>query len=215
MLMPLAFLAAALNIAHEPHHAVLLQNLKARVLRLTLQPNESSRLHRHDNYYAFVSLTPAIVSNEVPGHAPKITKLEARELHTSRGGFELVERNISAEPVEILIVELLNPAPKAFDSPMGGAQYRDALYSDLFEVPGMRAYSVFLLPGSRVHKRERKFDRIVLALKDLSFQVETEGEPAANLNLKAGEVRWLPGGGSETIINSGKSPGNLITFEFN
>jgi len=192
-MMPIAFMAPALNIAHEPHHTVLLQNLKARVLRLTLQPNEETRLHRHDSYYAFVSLKPALISNEVPGHAPKITKLEARELHTSRGGFELVERNISAEPAEIVVVELLNPAPRAFDSPMGGMPYRDALYSDLFEVPGMRAYSVFLLAGNRIQKREQKFDRIVLALKDLSLQVETDGRPADDLNLKAGEMRWLPG----------------------
>jgi hypothetical protein len=213
--MPLLFLVPAVNLAHEPHHTILLQNIKVRVLRLALQPNEATRLHRHDNYYAFVSLKPALLGNEVPGHAPKITKLEARELHTSRGGFELVERNLSTEPMDVVVVELLNPAPRAFEFPMGGPQYREVLYSDLFEVPGMRAFSVYLLPGNRIHKREQKSDRIVLALTDLSFQVESDGHPAADLNLKAGEAKWLPGGGTETITNSGNSAGNLITFEFN
>jgi hypothetical protein len=40
MLTPFVLLAAALNIAQEPHQTVVLQNFKARLLLLIRQPTE-------------------------------------------------------------------------------------------------------------------------------------------------------------------------------
>src|ERR1039457_7598855 len=69
-----------LSIEKEPHHSLAFENDRIRVFHLQLQPNESTKTHRHPSFYAYFSLRPVTISNEVAGHAPVITQLEQGEL---------------------------------------------------------------------------------------------------------------------------------------
>ena len=198
------------SIVREPHHKVLFQNLKVRALQLSLKPGEATALHRHDGYYAFFSLNAVSLSNEVPGRQAKVTQFEPGELHTSRGGFELVERNISQTPADLRVIELLNPNLRPFASPMGEFKYQGTLYSDLCEVPGFRAYSMKMSPGGMTEKHEEKYDRLLVAITDLSLQ-----DTGQHMQLKAGDVQWLPARAELSMTNVGNAPGEFILFELN
>jgi hypothetical protein len=95
------------DISGEPHHSVWFENRDVRVFRLKLQPGEVTVPHRHKNLYAYLSLHPLTIANEVRGRPPVIVTLESSEVHTSKGGFTLAERNKSSGPADLLVIEAL------------------------------------------------------------------------------------------------------------
>ncbi len=82
------------EIVDEPHHKLILKNQSVQVFRLRLLANEVTLPHRHRRFYAFISMDPAIIGNEVQGRQPVLTELKPAEVHTSRGGFTVAERTI-------------------------------------------------------------------------------------------------------------------------
>ena len=102
------------GIADEPHHTLIFQNSEVRVFHLKLQPNEVTLPHRHEMYYAYLSLRAVTIGNEVRGRQPVLTQLEAGELHTSKGGFTVAERNNSSEPADLLVIEAIGKDDGSF-----------------------------------------------------------------------------------------------------
>ncbi|SPE34657.1 hypothetical protein SBA2_980012 [Acidobacteriia bacterium SbA2] len=205
---------AAVEIADEPHHALLLCNSQARVFRLKLQPGEATLPHRHVMFYAFLSLRTVAIGNEVRDRQPVITRMEAGELHTSKGGFTITERNNSSEPADLLVIEALKADAGAFDSPMGGFRYHDAAFGELFQASAVRGYTMRIAAGARTEQHGENYDRLLIAVTDLNFREDTAGQSSSELAMKAGEVRWIPRGQTHATTNAGASPATLITLEF-
>jgi len=205
----------AVDIVDEPHHALLLRNAKVRVFRLKLEPGQATLPHRHTTFYAFLSLRPTLIGNEVRDRQPVMTRLDANELHTSKGGFTLAERNNSSEPADLLVIEALKGNAGDFKGPMGGFRYHDAAFGELFEAPGVRGYTMRMAAGGRTEQHQEAYDRLLIALADLKLKEDAAGEPPSELEMKAGEIRWFPGGTAHATTNMGSSPAEFITLEFN
>lgn len=206
--------SAPVEVVDEPHHTLLLQNPEARVFRLKLQPNEVTLPHRHKAFYAFLSLRPVTISNEVRGRQPVVTHIEATELHTSKGGFALAERNNSTEPADLLVIEAVNPSGGGFSTPMGGFRYHDAAFGAIFEAPVIRGYTMTIATGGRTEEHAEQYDRLLVAVSDLKLRENVVGQPPAELQMRAGEIRWIPRGMTHATTNIGTSPATFITFEF-
>jgi quercetin dioxygenase-like cupin family protein len=204
-----------LEIAEEPHHSLLLQNDEVRVYRLKLQPGEVTLPHRHKSFYAYLSVTPATIGNEVRGRPPVITKLVAGELHTSKGGFNLAERNNSPQPVDLLIIEPARVAGAGFTTPMGGFRFHDAVFGELFEAPVMRGYTMTIAVGGHTEPHREAFDRLIVAVSNLGLRETLDGRTPSEFEMKAGEIRWEQRGATSAIENIGTSPATFITLEFN
>ena len=203
------------DIVDEPHHRLLLNNPSVRVFRLHLQSNEATLLHSHKSFYAFISLRPVIIGNEVYGRQPVQTQLEANELRTSKGGFTLAERNDSAEPADLIVIEPMKTDDgEDFSKPMGRFRLHNAAFGDLLESPVVRGYTLAIASGGRVEMRHEDHDRLLIALSDLSLREETNGQANSTLQMKAGEVRWVEGGMTHATANVGTSPAALLTLEF-
>jgi len=207
--------ARALEIASEPHHNLLFQNDEVRVFRLKLQPDQVTLPHRHEAFYAYFSLHPATIANEVRGRQPVLTQLDAGELHTSKGGFTVAERNNSSEAADLLVIESINAESGSFSTPMGGFHYHNAAFSELFESQAMRGYGLMLFPGGQTESYQENYDRLLIAGTDLKILDTTAGGSKSNLEMKAGEVRWVPRGSTHSMTNLGDSIVTLITLEFN
>jgi quercetin dioxygenase-like cupin family protein len=206
---------SAVDIVEEPHHTLILKNQAVRVFRLRLQPKEVTLPHRHKTFYAFLSLRPLTLGNEVRGRQPILTELKAGELHTSKGGFAVAERNMSAEPAEVLVIESIKADDgKSFGTPMGGFQLHNAALIMLFESSVARAYTMAIAAGGRVGVHSEDYDRLLVALTDLSLREEVDGQPPSHLEMKAGEVRWVARGMPHSTTNAGDCPAALLTFEF-
>jgi quercetin dioxygenase-like cupin family protein len=203
------------DIDKEPHHTLVLEKTPIRVFRLLLQPNEATLLHKHLHPYAFVSLKDTTISNEVPERPPVLRDLAAGELHTSKGGFVLAERNASNAGAELLIIERTADPGPAFDSPMVNFQYHDAAIAELFEGSSMRAYGIRMAPGGRTEPHEQRFDRLLIAVTDLHLTDQLDEQKQSPFNLKTGDVQWIPKEVDRAVLNAGNAPCSFLTIEFN
>jgi quercetin dioxygenase-like cupin family protein len=201
-------------LREEPHHKLMFQNDAVRVYQLQLQPHEVTNRHRHEAFYTYVSLTPVTIGNEVRGRQTVETALEANEVRTSKGGFNLAERNLSSQPASLIVIELVRPNTGLFSTPLGGFRLHDAAFGELFETSSVRAYTMTIAAEGRTDPYSEKYDRLILALSDLTLQDNVNGEKPAKLELKRGEVRWVTRGATHAITNVGTQPATFITVEF-
>jgi quercetin dioxygenase-like cupin family protein len=205
---------APVDIVDEPHHTVLLENLQVRAFRLELQPGEATLPHRHKNLYAYLSLRPMTIANEVRGRPPVVVSVEGGEVHISKGGFTLAERNKSSEPADLLVIEALKSDGAGFATPIGGFRFHDAAFGTLFEFSVMRGYTMTIAAGGRTEKHDENYDRVLIAVSDLKLQEDSAGQPSSELQMKAGDVKWFARGISHATTNTGTSPATFITLEF-
>jgi hypothetical protein len=206
--------STSVEIVDEPHHTLLLQNPEVRVFRLKLQPNEVTLPHRHKSFYAYLSLRPVTIGNEVRGRQPVVTDIEAAELHTSKGGFTVAERNNSSEAADLLVIEAMKAGERGFNTPMGGFRFHDAAFGAIFEAPAIRGYTMTIAAEGRTEEHAEPYDRLLVAVSDLKLRENVAGQPPSELQMKAGEIRWIPRGMTHATTNIGKAPATFITLEF-
>jgi quercetin dioxygenase-like cupin family protein len=202
----------------EPHHHLLLENSSLRVFRLALKPGEATSPHLHPGFYASLAIHGGDVSNEVRGRQPVPSSLSDGEMRTSKGGFTLVEHNVGTTPIEILVVEPTahtDSKAEQFDEAMLSFRYHDAVVGTLFENPPLRAYEMTLASGGRTEPHVERYNRLLIALGDLSLKDKTEGKDESEIRLNEGDISWLPGGATHELINSGTQPAHFIVVESN
>jgi len=192
------------DLSHEPHHKLLFENAQVRAFSLELQPNEATLPHRHNNLYAYISLDTVTIANEVRGRTPVVIALDAGEVHTSRGGFTLAERNTSSQAAHLVVIEALKQDASPFATPMGGFRYHEAAFGELFQFPAMRGYAMTIAAGGHTEEHHEGYDRLVIAVTDLDLREDVAGQLSSELKLGAGEVTWLPRGISHVTTNIGK-----------
>jgi len=42
-----------------------------------------------------------------------------------------------------------------------------------------------------IEKRDEKYDRLVVAISDLKLREDMTGQPSSDLQMKAGDIKWL------------------------
>ncbi len=206
--------ATPISIDNEPHHSLTFKNDRVVVFHLQLQPNEATETHRHPSFYAYFSLEPVTISNEVAGHPPVLTQLEPGDLRTSKGGFNVAERNKSSGPADIFVVQPLKSGGDGFPAPLAIPMH-DTGIIELYTGPAMRVYSLGIASGGRLEEHTEAYDSLVIALKDSHVREIVAGNSSADWNMKAGDTRWIPRGTIHSETNLGSAPAALIVFEFN
>lgn len=187
----------------------MFENSAVRVFRLKLQPGEATAPHHHKNLYAYLSLHSVTIANEVRGRSPVVVNLEGGEVHTSKGGFVLAERNKSPEPADLLVIEALRSDGGSFP----GFRFHDAAFGELFQFPAMRAYAMVIAAGGRTESHEENYDRLIVATSDLKLREDVVGQVSSEIQMKAGDVKWFPRGMTHATTNVGAAPTRFITIE--
>ena len=203
----------AQDLSSEKHHILLLENEQVRVYHLTLAPNEATKLHLHNKPYAYLALQDARISNEAPGHKPTVVDVTTGDVHTSRGGFRLVERNVGSSSADIIVVEQLREEG-TFSDPMASYKVHDTALGALFEQAGMRAYITRMAAGGRTEPHAELHDRLIIAVTDVQLEEQATGEGSVTLKLKSGDVKWFSKAENYALSNAGETVCSFITFDF-
>jgi co-chaperonin GroES (HSP10) len=180
-------------IDKEPHHSLVFENDRVRV------------------YFSLQSLT---ISNEVAGHAPVIIQLEPGELRTSKGGFNVAERNNSNQQADIFVVQPLKADGDGFPTPLA-MHMHDVIIAEQYTGSNMRVYLMGIASGGRIEEHTEAYDSLVIALADSNIREVVPGQGPNNWSMKAGETRWIPRGTTHSEINMGAGPADLMVFDFN
>ena len=215
-----AFAAAPeVEITAEPSHHLALENEHVRVFQVEVAPHAATLMHRHRHDYLFVTLGDSHVSNELAGKAPVDLKLSDGETRFTPGNFAHVARNLSDQPFRNVTIELMEDektrtAPSPWPMEGGDKEFPGGRVKILFVRDGARVSSVELQPGATVPSHHHDGPHLVIAVSDLDLRSDVEGRGPMPAELKAGDVKWVPGGFTHTLTNTAKAVARLVTVEF-
>jgi|SRR5208337_4021757 len=206
------------EITAEPHHRLIFQNQYVRVFDVVVSPKDATLMHDHRHDYVYVVLGSAEISNEVKGKAPVKVTLADGDVKFTEASFAHIVRNVSATQFHNITVELLQDeqsrnAPAKWNAEnairvQGGAE------DVLFVKDGVRVARVQLETAGFERRHHHAGPHLVIALTDLTLRAETPDKGASNLELKAGEVRWIEANVTHTVTNVGSQPVKLVSLEF-
>jgi quercetin dioxygenase-like cupin family protein len=139
------------SIDHEPSHHLVLANDYIRVYRVEAGPHKSTRLHRHDHDYIWVSIGPADVTNAVQGGTTTKAQLSDGDVRFVPGNFAHVVTNDSDQPFRNYTIALLRPGSVQLQP--GEDEHSVNLLNSgavesLFVKDGVRAFDITLAPGA-------------------------------------------------------------------
>lgn len=207
------------EITAEPVHHQALANEQVRVFEVEVAPHASTLLHRHGHDYLFVTLGASHISNEVQGKPPVELELADGEVRFTAGNFAHVAKNLADRPfrnvtIELLKDEKLREAPSPWVQGAGNKEFPGVRIRELLIRDGARVSSVEIEPGVTVPSHHHDGPHLVVAVSDFELRSDVEGRGPVSSSFKAGDVKWLPGGFTHTLTNTGKGRARLVTVEF-
>jgi quercetin dioxygenase-like cupin family protein len=212
--------APAVEITAEPVHHLALENERVRVFQVAVPANASTLLHRHRHDYLFVTLGDSRVANEVAGKAAVELALADGETRFTPGDFAHKAKNLADRPFRNVTIELMQdeklrgkPSPWPPEAE-GNRDLPGVHLKVLFVHDGARVSEVELQPGATVPSHHHDGPHLLVAVSDLELRSDVEGRGPRDSTFKAGDVKWIPGGFTHTLTNTGNSPARLVTVEF-
>jgi len=206
-------------ITSEPSHHLVLENEYVRVFRVEIAPHASTLLHRHSYDYFFVTIGDSHISNEVVGKPPVELHLSDGEVRFSEGNFAHVARNLSDQPfrndpIELLQDEKLRQTLSRWPTEGGDKTFPGGHSKVLLIKDTVRVSEVNLDPKATTPNHHHDGPHLLVAVSDLDLRSDVEAKGSMPITLKAGEVAWLDGGLTHTLINSSSQPARFVSFEF-
>ena len=174
---------------------------------------------RQGHDYVYVTIGDAHLSNEVQGKPPADVRLSDGDTRFTPGNFAHVARNLADQPFRNVTIELMQDeksrqTPSHWPEESGEKNFPGARSKILFVKDGVRVSEVDLEPGAVVPSHHHDGPHLLVAISDLDVRSDVEGMDPMPGKFKAGDVRWLPGGYTHTLTNTGKSPARFVTVEF-
>jgi quercetin dioxygenase-like cupin family protein len=211
---------AEVELTAEPSHHLAFENQYVRVFQLDLAPHAATLMHRHRHDYIFVTLGDAEISNEVAGKPPVTLKLHDGEVRATDGNFAHIARNLAATPFRNVTIELLQDEkahttpPPSWDDDRSLQVLHGGTQQILFVKDGVRVSEIELQVAGSVPRHHHAHPHLVIAITDLLLRNDVPGKPASNIEMKAGDVKWVEGNLTHSITNVGTNEAKLVTLEF-
>jgi quercetin dioxygenase-like cupin family protein len=229
LLFPILLLAALALVAQqtseveitaEPRHHLALENQYVRVFQVEVAPHDATLMHIHRHDYVYVTLGAANLSNEVKGKTPVAVKLQDGETRFTPGNFAHIARNLSDAPFRNVTIELLQDEaahktpPAKWDEERGLHVFTGGTQDIIFVQDGVRVSEIELQPGATMPSHHHSGPHLLVAVTDLEIRSDVEGQGPMPGHFKSGDVKWLPGGYTHTLTNTGKQEAKFVTLEF-
>jgi len=208
------------ELTAEPHHHLALENQYVRAFKVEVTPHDVTLVHLHHHDYVFVTLGASEVENDVKGKPPVTLKLQDGEARFVAGNFAHIARNLASTPFHNVTIELLQDAaahktpPPKWDEERGLHVLHGGTQDIMFVQDGVRVSEIELQPGAMLPSHHHSGPHLMIAVTDLDVRSDVEGQGPMPGHFKAGDVKWLPGGYTHTLTNTGKQAAKLVTLEF-
>ena len=200
--------SAPVPVEQEPHHHLVLKNDNLLVLRVILQPGESSLYHVHsvDDVAVWLGNTSSAqqLPNE-PESAPveqKPGNITLRALRETP--FTHRVHNVGKGLFDVLDVEILqrpeHPS-SAVVGPVAG------------ENPSARVYKWTLAPGGAtpMHTHERPY--LIVAATGFNLKMTAPDGQSATHEIKPGDFHWVTSKVTHSLANAGTGEGQIVEIE--
>lgn len=212
--------AGEVEITAEPGHHLALENQYVRVFQVEVARHAATLMHRHRHDYVFVTLGASEVESDVAGKPPVRLKLQDGETRFTPGNFAHVAKNLSDRPFRNVTIELLQDeqarkSPRPDWKEGRGLQILAGGTEDiLFVKDGVRVSDIQLQPGGSLPSHHHSGPHLLVAVSDLDLGSDVEGQGPMPGHLKSGDVKWVSGGYTHRLNNTGRQPARFVTLEF-
>jgi quercetin dioxygenase-like cupin family protein len=218
-MLALAQTAPEVAITAEPHHHLVLQNQYVRVFKVEVPPHEATLMHYHSHDYIYVTLGATEISNEVKGKPPATVKLQDGEVRFTAGNFAHIARDLASTPFRNITIEFMQDQQahglrRKWKEERGLQVFSGGTQHILFVEDGVRVSDIELQSAGVLPKHHHSGPHLVVALTDLVIRSQVPGATGSNVELKAGDVKWVPGGFTHTLTNVGDQLARFVTLEF-
>ena len=208
------------EITSEPSHHLAFENDQVRVFKVEVTPRKSTLMHWHRHDYLFITLGQAHVSNQIQGRDPIELNFVDGDTRFVSSNFAHVAQNLSDKPFRNVTIELLkdeeahkNP-PSKWDEERGLSVFNGGTQHILFVQDGVRVSEIDLQPGGTIPTHRHKGPHLVVGVSDLDLRSDVEGQGQTQVKMKSGDSKWVTGGYTHTVTNTGKAPAKFIALEF-
>lgn len=221
--------APDVEITNEPHHHLTFENKSVRVFNVEVRPNDATEMHWHRHDYIAVALGASEISNTVKDKPPVTVKFTDGDTRFAAATFAHVVRDTGAGPFRNVTVEILEDATlRTASSPWDPAKNEDrgletfpgGTQQILFVKDAIRVSEFELQPGAVVPLHHHTGPHLLVAVTDLDIRSDVKSDdpkgPQGPMpgHFKSGDSKWLPGGYSHTLTNTGTKPAKFVTLEF-
>jgi anti-sigma factor ChrR (cupin superfamily) len=116
--------------------------------------------------------------------------------------------------IELMQDEKLRQTPSHWPEEGGEKIFPGGRIDILFVKDGVRVSEVNLDPGAVVPSHHHDGPHLLVAVTDVDIRSDVEGMGPMPGKFESGDVKWLPGGYTDTLTNVGKIPARFVTVEF-
>ena len=208
------------EITAEPRHHLALENEHVRVFQVEVAPHDQTLMHIHRHDYVFVNLGAAQLENDVKGKPPVMLRLQEGETRFSPGNFAHVARNLADTPFRNVTIELVGDEaahkfpPPPWEEERGLHVLTGGTEDILFVQDGVRVSEIELQPGATLPSHHHSGPHLLVAITNLEVRSDVEGQGPVPGHFKSGDIKWLPGGYTHTLTNTGSQQARFVTLEF-
>ena len=207
------------EITSEPSHHLVLQNEYVRVFDVTVAPQASTLVHRHNSDYLFVTLGDSDVVSARVGEKPAELQLKDGEVRYTPGNFAHAAINKTDLPFHNITIELLKPSTNvvpcisACSVDPNPREHQDYFFN-LVRLISSDQWQVSLMtlpPSSHPIKYTLNDTHLVIAISDLDLTSESD---SATIKRQPGGLVWMPRGVTHTLVNNSQKSAKFVTLEF-
>lgn len=208
------------DLAHEPHHNLLLDNSQVRVFSLKLGFNESE-LTLHDHAFLLVTLEDCQPAMWLEGQSPIIPEtLKQGWVNYFSGGWTRGMRNDQKSTCRFFVVEFLDPratmnADVVYAGNTGPSQ--DPAVRSIATMPLGTSYvtTAYLPHGESIPGRPKDIGELLIPITDLDLKTEgLKTEDDRHMQKSRDEVEWIEAGQASAWENVGSAPARFVLVRF-
>ena len=200
--------SAAVPVAEEPHHHVVLKNEWIVLMRVSIPEGERTLYHTHVPDRGAVDLSKSSITLQ------KIHELEGPPQSAQPGDVSLTSgegplahrvHNVGPGLFEVLDIEFLRrpaePSKTAAAAPVAG------------ENACARAYKWTLAPGatSTMHTHERPY--LIVAVTGFPLKMTGPDGQSSSHEVKAGDFHWVDAKVTHSLTNEGSADAQIVEVE--
>ena len=213
---------APVEIAAEPHHHLVLDNMFVRVFAVLVEPGESSLMHHHGHDYLSVSVGDAQILNAKQSAQPVTANFKDGDTRFTPAGLIHAVTNTGKTPFRNATIELLGPTTNqkactescSIPAPCDSADKSScATVTKIMTADQWSVTLINLPPGAKYPQHTHLANFLVVPLSDSDASIKNQDQPETPAHFKTGEVTWN-NPVVHTVTNTGKTTARTVVLEF-
>lgn len=219
----------AIELSADPAFHQVLSNDRVQVFRVDLASQASTQLDKHPRDYIVLALTAAHLQ-AVNGKNTNELKIDPEGMQVMKGGWDHSLVNLGDSPVSIvMIIPRAKLDPEHAICGLGARACRSGEIGDelgkftesvLFDTAAAKLTQAEVAPGAQVPPTEYVNPVLIVATTDCSLadirkvkaksEDESDTTETKDLQLKVGDVAYLPGATTDALKNSGNQDARFV-----